>query len=352
MAKQKKLTKGQLRRVRSNRQKRLKSSSAKSEQIDWQADQLGPQLEGLVISRYGQHADIEAPDGELYRCNLRRTVGGLVTGDRVVWRQGNEAHSGISGVVEAVHPRSSELTRPDFYDGIKVVAANIDQIFIVSSVVPTFSTQIVDRYLVASEDVEIQPIIVLNKIDLLDEEGFELLDEMLQPYREIGYEVIMLSSHTGEGVEALNAHLKDKVSIFVGQSGVGKSSLVNALMPQAELVTGDISDVSGLGMHTTTVAKLLHFPDGGDLIDSPGIREFALWHLDPERIAWCFKDFRGFLGGCKFRDCKHGDDPGCVLVEAVENGEIDPERFDNFHRILESLDNNKPNRHPGGQDKG
>ncbi|MGB1298520.1 MAG: small ribosomal subunit biogenesis GTPase RsgA [Psychrobium sp.] len=347
MAKKKKLTKGQQRRVSSNRKKRL-SGNKEQAQVQWQADQLGGQEDGLIISRYGQHADVEDGNGEIFRCNIRRTAGSLVTGDKVVWRRGNEVLSGISGVIEAVHERVSELTRPDFYDGVKVVAANINQIFIVSSVVPAFSTQIVDRYLVASEDVEIKPIIVLNKIDLLDDEGRELLDEMLEPYREIGYQVIMLSSKSGKGVDELNSLLKDNVNIFVGQSGVGKSSLINALMPEAELITGDVSDTSGLGMHTTTTAKLLHFKDGGDLIDSPGVREFGLWHLDPERIAWCFVEFREFLGGCKFRDCKHLDDPGCILAQAVEDEKIDSERFDNYHRILESLDNNKPNRHPGG----
>ena len=348
MAKKTKLTKGQLRRVSSNQKKRLSGSNKTDKQVQWQADQLGGQEEGLVISRYGQHADIEDNEGTVFRCNIRRTAGSLVTGDKVVWRRGNEVLSGISGVVEAVHERSSELTRPDFYDGIKVVAANIDQIFIVSSIVPAFSTQIVDRYLVAAEDVEIKPIIVLNKIDLLDDEGMELLDEMLAPYREIGYQVIMLSSKTGVGVGELNDMLKDSVSIFVGQSGVGKSSLINALMPNAELQVGDVSDNSGLGMHTTTTAKLLHFEHGGDLIDSPGVREFGLWHLDPERIAWCFIEFREFLGGCKFRDCKHRDDPGCILAQAVEDDKIDLERFENYHRILDSLENNKPNRHPGG----
>jgi len=284
----------------------------------------------------------------VYRCNIRRTAGSLVTGDKVVWRRGNEILSGISGVIEAVHPRTTELTRPDFYDGIKVIAANIDQIFVVSSIVPAFSTQIVDRYLVAAEDVGIKPIIVLNKIDLLDEEGLELLDGMLQPYRDIGYQVIMLSSTRGDGVDKLNDMLKDAVSIFVGQSGVGKSSLINALMPNAELMVGDVSDNSGLGTHTTTTAKLLHFEQGGDLVDSPGVREFGLWHLDPERIAWCFIEFREFLGGCKFRDCKHRNDPGCILAQAVEDEKIDIERFENYHRILDSLENNKPNRHPGG----
>lgn len=352
MSKKKPLNRGQLRRMRANHQKRLQKADQQNQSLDIQDSSLEAEQLGTVISRYGQHADIETQDGKITRCNMRRTIGSLVCGDKVVVRLNKDTQAVVAGVIEAVHPRKSSLSRPDLYDGVKIIAANIDQILIVSSVLPSFTTQIIDRYLVASEDTEIPPIIVLNKVDLLDNDSRPEIEAALQRYRDIGYPVYQVSSKSGEGIEELKALLKDKVSVFAGQSGVGKSSLINALMPDADLQTGAISDNSGLGQHTTTTAKLLHFPSGGDLIDSPGVREFALWHLPADRVSWCFVEFRDYLGGCKFRDCKHGDDPGCALREAVEAGKIAQDRFQNYHRIIASLDEQRHARHfrPGLDD--
>ncbi len=343
MAKKKRLSKNQVRRVQSNQNKRL----TKNESKEWDESELGPQLQGVVISRFGQHADIEDENGNIERCNLRRGIKSLVTGDRVVWRAGKESYRGINGVVEAVHPRNTVLTRPDYYDGIKPIAANIDHIIIVSSIAPEFSRNIIDRYLVACEDIGITPIIVLNKSDLLDDDSAKLIDQELQSYRDIGYKVLYSSMH-GDGLDDLKSAMKDKINIFVGQSGVGKTSLLNTLLPEVEAVTGEISEGSGLGRHTTTTARLYHFADGGDLIDSPGIREFSLWHLEAERIASGFIEFRKYLGGCRFRDCKHKNDPGCALAAAVEAGEIHPARYHSFLRILETMDDakNARNRNP------
>ena len=337
MSKKKPLSQGQLRRMRANQTKRLKRGDDDTQQAELQDNLLGPEQAGVVISRFGQHADIETADGTVSRCNIRRAVTSLAT----------EVQSGssIGGIVIAVHPRKSSLTRPDLYDGVKIIAANIDQILIVSSVLPSFTTQIIDRYLVASEDTDITPIIILNKIDLLDETNREEIETALTRYQNIGYQVFRVSSHTGEGVEDLKELLNNSVSVFAGQSGVGKSSLINALMPDAELLIGDVSGNSGLGQHTTTTAKLLHFVSGGDLIDSPGVREFALWHLDAIRVGWCFVEFRDFLGSCKFRDCKHGDDPGCALQQALADGKITQDRFSNYQRIIASLDEQRHARH-------
>ncbi|EPL8095503.1 small ribosomal subunit biogenesis GTPase RsgA [Morganella morganii] len=342
MAKQK-LSKGQVRRVQANQQRKLR----KENRPEPEDSLFGEAQEGRVISRFGQHADIEAADGSVQRCNLRRTIKSLVTGDRVVWRAAlqNNEEGRVNGIVEAVHERESVLTRPDFYDGIKPIAANINQIVIVSAILPELSLNIIDRYLVACETLGVEPLIVLNKIDLLNDESRDQVNDLMNIYRNIGYRVLEVSSHTNEGIDALTAALAGRISIFAGQSGVGKSSLLNTLLPEnADILVNNVSDVSGLGQHTTTASRLYHFPHGGDVIDSPGVREFGLWHLTPEQVTQGYTEFRDYLGGCKFRDCKHGDDPGCALREAVENGEISAERFENYHRILESMAQVKPRR--------
>lgn len=333
-----KLSKGQQRRVSANHDRRLKQRADKPEPDD---NLFGEARDGVVISRFGMHCDVEDADGSVHRCNIRRTIRSLVTGDRVLWRPGAEGAATVKGIVEAVHERTSVLTRPDFYDGVKPIAANIDQIVVVSAILPELSLNIIDRYLVACETLGVEPLIVLNKTDLPDEDGRRFVDQQMDIYRHIGYTVLMVSSHRKEGLTELESALTDRISIFAGQSGVGKSSLLNALLglelSSAEILTNDVSDNSGLGQHTTTASRLYHFPHGGDVIDSPGVREFGLWHLEPEQITQGFVEFRDYLGGCKFRDCKHDTDPGCAIREAVEKGEIDESRFVNYHLILETM---------------
>lgn len=352
MSKQK-LTHNQQRRIKSNNVRALQRHKLKmKKEIEWQDEMLGLTQEGTVVTRYSVHADVEDEQGQIYRCNLRRTLSNLVVGDKVIWRKGNEQLQGVSGVIEAIHPRKNEITRPDYYDGLKVIAANIDRIIIVSAVVPELSLNIIDRYLVVCENANIPAVILLNKVDLLSEEQRQQVETQLKIYQDIGYQTMMISAKTGKHMQDLTALLSSGTSIFVGQSGVGKSSLINAILPEVNAQVGEVSELSGLGKHTTTSSRLYHLPQGGDLIDSPGIREFGLWHLNAEQITKGYREFQYFLGTCKFRDCKHLNDPGCALKEAVEKGKIHPIRFNNYHNLIESLSNIKGNRRFVIQDNG
>ncbi|MBT0586056.1 small ribosomal subunit biogenesis GTPase RsgA [Alteromonas oceanisediminis] len=339
MKKKRKLTQQQKRRMNANRAKRLSKDDNVLSDTSTDNAQF---VSATVVGRFGQHADVELEDLRILRCHIRRNIDSVVCGDRVEVSTDLAGGDGMAGVIEEVHDRHSVLTRPDFYDGIKPIAANIDQIIVVSAILPELSTHIIDRYLVACEDIQVPPVIVVNKIDMLDSAEHENVDKQLQVYRDLGYPVVFTSCQSESGMLPLQAVLNHKTSVFVGQSGVGKSSIINVLLPEANEDTGVISDTSGLGQHTTTTAKLLHFPSGGDLIDSPGVREFGLWHLPIEQITRGFIEFRDYLGGCKFRDCKHKDDPGCLIRAAVEQGEIAQQRYDSYHKILATLDENRP----------
>ncbi|WP_097111445.1 small ribosomal subunit biogenesis GTPase RsgA [Arsukibacterium tuosuense] len=342
MTKKKHLTKRQTDRIAQNEQKRLRGNK-KVKADQWDDDVLLAAEPGLVLSRFGQHADVEDSNGDVVRCSMRRTISSVVTGDKVVWRRARQSTGSIDGVIDAVEDRSSVLLRPDFYDGLKPVAANIDLMIIVSAILPALSLNIIDRYLVAAEMTHIKPLLVINKVDLLTDDQHLQLNEQLSLYRKIGYDYLLVSAKSGQGMPELLQHIHSGTSIFVGQSGVGKSSLMNNLMPGLTAATREVSENSGLGQHTTTVSRLYHLPEGGDLIDSPGIREFALWHLSEQEVTEGFIEFQPWLGRCKFRDCKHVNDPGCAIQHAVQQGEISSERYDSYLKILASMAQDKPN---------
>jgi ribosome biogenesis GTPase len=329
------LTRRQTWRAEKIQAERLARSQKKAGQIQQTlgAGELGPEQQGRVITRFGPSVDVEDDNGVIHRCLLRQNLPSLVCGDRVVWQPGPEQ----TGVVVALMPRESLLTRPDVHNHPKPVAANISQILIVAAPLPALDLDLINRYLVAAELTHIPPVLVINKVDLLNEKSFDKLRERLAAYERIGYPVLYASTKRAEGLDELRQRLIDRTSIFVGQSGVGKSSLIQALLPHHDLRIGALSESSGLGKHTTTATALYHFPEGGDLIDSPGVRDFGLGNVTAAQVAEGFAEFRPFLGHCRFNDCRHTVEPGCALQAAVEHGDIDPARFDSFLRIAAAL---------------
>jgi ribosome biogenesis GTPase len=294
---------------------------------------LGPEQPGLVIAHFGVQVEVEGEDGGISRCHLRANLPTLVTGDRVVWRAGNQ---GI-GVIVAQLPRHSELCRPDMRGQLKPVAANVDQIVIVFAPLPHPHANLIDRYLIAAEHAGIPSLLLLNKADLIDDENAAMLDTLLGVYRELGYPLLEVSASSGAGMSELMQRLDGRISVFVGQSGVGKSSLVNTLLPEVDTRVGALSETTGKGTHTTTTARLFHFPGGGELIDSPGIREFGLGHVERADVEAGFIEFRDLLGSCRFRDCKHDREPGCALLKALEEGRIQPQRMASYRHIISGL---------------
>lgn len=298
---------------------------------------LGPEQTGLVIAHFGVQVEVEALAGELigqvFRCHLRANLPALVTGDTVVWRAGNQ---GI-GVIVAQLPRSTELRRPDSRGQLKPVAANVDLIVIVFAPLPEPHANLIDRYLIAAEHAGIRPLLLLNKADLIDAQNAPALNVLLGVYRDLGYPLLEVSAHQGDGMQQLQAQLDGHISVFVGQSGVGKSSLVNSLLPQVETRVGPLSEISGQGTHTTTTARLFHFPGGGQLIDSPGIREFGLGHVSRADVEDGFIEFKDLIGTCRFRDCKHDREPGCALLKALDEGRIHAQRMHSYRSIIASL---------------
>lgn len=293
---------------------------------------------GLVITNFGKRLLVEAEDGELLNCGVRQHLGKLVAGDRVFWQPDIEAGTGI---VSEYLERKSELSRPGFRGQKRMVAANIDLICIVAPILPGVHPDMIDRYLVAAKQLKLPAVILINKVDLLEtDEDWETLAEILLPYEDLEVEIIPVSALEDDLAE-LKILLEDLVSAFVGPSGAGKSSLINALIPDLDIRTSALSEATGLGVHTTTNSIYYHLPTEGDskgaIIDTPGVRQFSPTPCSLSELESYYPDFSPFIGKCKFANCTHTTEPECAILQALEDDEIAPSRYNSFQRLMEEF---------------
>ena len=286
---------------------------------------------GTVIVNYGKNLLVEDEQRQLFRCVARRSLGLLVCGDRVEWARTGDTE----GVIESCNPRDTVLHRADSNNRLRPLAANIDRVVIEAATEPALDTFLIDKYLVAAELAGLRPLLVINKADLLSEEQRHAIDQMLQIYREAGYTCLFTSALENTGIDQFREQLSNSTSILVGQSGVGKSSLIKRLLPDQEIAIGKLSEASGLGKHTTTATTLYHLPDGGKLIDSPGVRDFHLGGVNPEQLGSGFREFHPFLGQCRFNDCLHLSEPDCAISDALESGRISQQRMASYRRLIQ-----------------
>lgn len=327
-----KLSERQKARIARIQEERRQRMAAKAESALSAAD--GEDIrQGQVVIRHGQHLVVADGSGGFWHCLFRQNLGDVVCGDRVVWQPTGESE----GVVTARLERDSALARPDYSGREKPIAANISQLVVVLAPEPEPTGYLVDQYLIAAELIGVKALIALNKADLMNAQERADFRHRFAHYEAIGYPLIEVSAKTEHGLDPLTERLKGNTSILVGQSGVGKSSLVNALIPDQDIQEGRLSRATGLGRHTTSSTTLFELPSGGQLIDSPGVRSFRLGELDRQKLEQGFREFAPFLGHCRFSNCAHESEPDCALREAVERGEIHPDRLDNFRHMVRNL---------------
>jgi ribosome biogenesis GTPase len=288
-------------------------------------------LRGRVLAVHGLSSVVEAEDGQQYRCAVRRLLKTLSTdqrhvvaaGDRVLFRPADNRE----GIIERIEPRHGILSR-----GTRgrqhVLVANVDQLIIVGSAAePYLKPNLIDRFLVSAEQGRLRPCICINKVDLVDAAS---LQPLVGVYSQMGYRVLLVSARTGFGIDRLRRLLAGRQSVVSGQSGVGKSSLLNAVQPGLGLAVATVSAESQKGRHTTTTARLLPLAGGGYVVDTPGIRQFQLWDVTPEEVAGFYRDLRPYVSRCVFPDCTHTHESGCAVKNAVADGWLDARRYESY----------------------
>jgi ribosome biogenesis GTPase len=299
---------------------------------------------GLIICNYGQTLDVDDQSGRIHRCTTRSKIDNPVCGDRVLWLPAGRDQ----GVIVALQARQTLLARPDGNGTLKPIAANVDRLIVVtaprtdndsgrtSDEDPPIDTSLVDRYLIAAELSGIHALIVVNKIDLLSPADLARARLFMETYQDIGYQVLFTTAKHSPAAEKLLEALKAHTNVFCGPSGVGKSSLVKAVLPDRDIRIGEVSATGG-GRHTTALTTFYRLEQGGALIDSPGVRDFGLWHVDAVQIARGFTEFGRHAPDCRFSDCIHLHEPGCAVRRAVEAQQVSATRLASYRRIIASL---------------
>jgi ribosome biogenesis GTPase len=292
-------------------------------------------LAGRVISVHGLSSLVLADDGSDYRCAVRRLLKSLaidqrnvvVAGDRVLFRPAG----GNEGIIERVEPRHGVINRTS-KGRQHVIVANVDQLLIVGSAAePNLKPNLIDRFVVTAEKSHMRAVVCINKVDLVNPADLEPLAGV---YGQMGYQVLLLSATTGFGIDPLRNLLRGRQTALAGQSGVGKSSLLNAVEPTLGLRVREVSEENQKGRHTTTTAQLIPLDMGGYVVDTPGIRQFQLWDVTPEEVANYFRDLRPYVGRCRFPDCTHMHEDDCAVKSAVADGRVDVRRYESYCGIF------------------
>jgi len=303
-------------------------------------------MEGLVTKSTGSWYQVLTDDGQKYDCRIKgifrtkgiTTTNPIAVGDRVDFEL--EPEQG-TGVITKLQPRKNYIIRKsiNLSKQAQILAANLDQaLLVVTLASPRTSLGFIDRFLVTAEAYDIPAALVFNKLDLFSDEGLEILADYRSIYENIGYPCFEVSALNGTNVEQVSTIIKDKMTLFSGHSGVGKSSLINALVPELQLRTTQISEWHDKGVHTTTFAEMFELPQGGYIIDTPGIRELGVIDIEKNELSHFFPEMRALLNQCRFNSCRHINEPGCAVIKAVEEGEIELSRYESYLSIYNGND--------------